>query len=542
MDDILDSEDTMEDCVMVARDITAILNLGDLEVKAGKPPSQDVSVDGDSVGLLGYLWEPEMDLLRLDIKDLYLEKARRGKPPEPIKGDIKTALRGKFTKRVLTGKVAGVYDPLGLAAPITAKYKLDLHELSLLKLDWDDPVPEELLDTWVTNLSQIQDLRSVHFRRTIIPADAINTNITLVVSVDASENLAMAVVPSCVETKGNKFLCQLIAAKAMIVSVTTILKAELKPALLGSVLGHTVKSNLGSQYAGSILVTDSTISLYWMNQDERPLQVGVRNCVIQIRRFSDMADWSHVSGELNIADLGTRPTEVFNIDVGSEWQVGKKWMTLPRHKMPLVSPCELTLSNEEKRIAAKETKARDIGGHVLTALVDKVSLRYAFSRYVVDPCVLSWHKSVRVLAYVKRFIAVLKNRIKKKSNTSASKDGTLTPREIEEAEQYFFLKGTEEVRQFAKSKEWKECSILKDGVLCYKGRILDGQEVLAPENVMIDLEPLSFVRPILDRYSPVAYAIMIYCHQSVVHHRNAVVTLRESRCIAYILHGRDLAN
>ncbi len=45
---------------------------------------------------------------------------------------------------MLTGLVAGVFDPLGLATPITGGFKLDLHQLCELKLDWDDKVPEEL--------------------------------------------------------------------------------------------------------------------------------------------------------------------------------------------------------------------------------------------------------------------------------------------------------------------------------------------------------------------------------------------------------------
>jgi hypothetical protein len=49
--------------------------------------------------------------------------------PEPVTGDYKEALRPSFTQRVLTGLVAGVFDPLGLATPITAGFKLDLHQL-----------------------------------------------------------------------------------------------------------------------------------------------------------------------------------------------------------------------------------------------------------------------------------------------------------------------------------------------------------------------------------------------------------------------------
>ena len=58
---------------------------------------------------------------------------------------------------------------------------------------------------------------------------------------------------------------------------------------------------------------------------------------------------------------------------------------------------------------------------------------------------------------------------------------------------------------------------------------------------MFDLSQLSFVQPLVDRYSPVAYSDMLHCHEAVSHHRSGTATLLESRYVAYILKGRDLA-
>ncbi len=44
--------------------------------------------------------------------------------------------------------------------------------MSELKLNWDDKVPEELLDKWVGNMEQIQALSCVTFQQTVIPDDA----------------------------------------------------------------------------------------------------------------------------------------------------------------------------------------------------------------------------------------------------------------------------------------------------------------------------------------------------------------------------------
>ncbi len=91
---------------------------------SGKLPSELVSKDGRHIGVVGLLWDPEEDLLGLDIKKLYIGKPKRGKIPDPVEGDIGVALKGKFNKRTLVGKTAGIFDPLGLVTPATAKLKL----------------------------------------------------------------------------------------------------------------------------------------------------------------------------------------------------------------------------------------------------------------------------------------------------------------------------------------------------------------------------------------------------------------------------------
>ena len=57
---------------------------------------------------------------------------------------------------------------------------------------------------------------------------------------------------------------------------------------------------------------------------------------------------------------------------------------------------------------------------------------------------------------------------------------------------------------------------------------------------MRDVTPLKFVRPILDRYSPISYAIMLHAHSDTIH-QGTLVTLQKSREIAFIIGGRSLA-
>ena len=565
VDDIISSQDSVQDCYEVAIGIEEVLAAGGLHVKAftfsGQKPAEAVSADGIHVGLAGYLWRPEDDLLLLDIGPPRLGKAKRGKLPEPVVGDFGAALQKCFTRRTLTGVTARVFDPLGLATPVTAGLKLDLHNLCTRKLDWDDPVPLELLETWAANMVAVQDLKDVVFKRAIIPVDAATSTVDLLVAVDASQYLAAAAIYGRVLRKCGSYSCQLIMARSKITASLTIPRAELKSAVIGAVSSQIIKKNLGSSLGEVIYITDSTICLHWINQDDRPLQTAVRNAVIEVRRFSEVHDWLHVEGANNIADLATRKATVEDLAFGSAWQDGHGWMRRPRAEMPLKTAAEVVLTAEEKRAAAAETRSKDVHGHSIMLAVDQMAARYAHSRYVIDPCRFSWSKVIRILALVLRFICVLKRRrAARKYEDSCAATGpvdrpepepecvlnesaksVITGEELAEAERYFFLKATEEVKRFSKVKEYKNCSLEKDGILYFSGRILDGQEPLALESVMFDLNPLSFCQPIVDRFSPIAYSIMIQVHWSVVNHLNATCTFRESLSQAYIIGGRELA-
>ena len=103
-------------------------------------------------------------------------------------------------------------------------------------------------------------------------------------------------------------------------------------------------------------VTDSTICLHWIHQDDRPLQVAIRNAVIEVRRFSDVDEWVHVESHHNVSDLATRMATAADIQPGSDWQEGQEWMRRPRAEMPVQTAAEVVLSAEEKRLAATEVK------------------------------------------------------------------------------------------------------------------------------------------------------------------------------------------
>ena len=538
MDDIAATAKSLEEAKKLAESISFVLALGGLAVKcftfAGEDPEEAVSSDGVHVGMLGYKWASRADVIKLDVKELYFGKPKKGKLPPTVTDNIKEHLADNFTKREMVGLAAKVYDPLGLVAPVMAKIKLDLHDISDLKVDWDKQLPLELLDRWVENIETMQGLNNLEFKRSMIPHDAANDEIELLVFCDASIMIALAAVYARVLKTDGSYSCRLLSAKTKLVKGASVPRAELKGAVLAASMTHIVKRNLLENIKSVTYFTDSSICLFWINQDYRPLQVSVRNSVIEIRRLSLVENWFHIPSEDNIADLGTRAASIGDISTGSDWQEGKPWMKGPRDQFPTKSVKEIALTTLERTSAAAEMKAPDVGGHLLDPVCDKVALRYAFTKYIVDPCRSSWPTSVGTLGMIMRLADILKKRPTIRSTT-------LSTKERNEAEDYFYRLGTKEVKHFNKEKEWKEISEEKDGILYYSGRVLDGQEYNALEKVMVDLNFASFVKPMLNRYSPIAYSIMVYCHSVEAVHHNSVATLRESLQHAYIIGGRDLA-
>jgi hypothetical protein len=116
----------------------------------------------------------------------------------------------------------------------------------------------------------------------------------------------------------------------------TIPKAELKVAVAEATTAATVRRNLGDRYGGATYSINSTICLHWITQDDCLLQNGVRNAVVQIRRFSDTKDWLHITYDKNVTDLGPKLTLVAEIGLGLPCQIGQLGMTLPCYKMPLM--------------------------------------------------------------------------------------------------------------------------------------------------------------------------------------------------------------
>ena len=132
-------------------------------------------------------------------------------------------------------------------------------------------------------------------------------------------------------------------------------RAELYAALLNAHTGEIVRRSLSKWHRSSSKLTDSQITLHWINNDNKRLKQWVRNRVIEIQRFTTTTQWFYVQTSDMIADIGTRKgATIQDVDINSTWINGFEWMKYEESKLPFYSADAIKFSNSEQREMKQE--------------------------------------------------------------------------------------------------------------------------------------------------------------------------------------------
>ena len=547
VDDCISGEPTQCLSFQTADELTLVLMHGGFCLKgftfSGSDPPKHLSEDGESVNVAGMKWLPKRDQLQLDIGPIDFSKKYRGKKTSPI-----TEVPSKLTRRQCVSKVAEIFDLTGLITPITASMKIDLHVLVQRKLDWDDLIPNDLISSWKSNFKMINELSQIQFKRAVVPQDAVNLDVETIECGDASKEMICIAIYVRFLRKSGDYSCQLLFARSKLVPEgMTIPRAELFAANLNSHTGEIVKKSLGSKHKSSIKLTDSQVSMHWLNNEDLPLKQWVHNKVVDTLRFSTKDQWHYVKGEDMPADIGTRKGATVNdVSEGSAWLEGFPWMKRSMNEFPIKSYQQIKQACKEASEQSSEVKNNPknaTNSHFMTSIKENAK-RYEFSQYVIDPNRFRFQKVIRVLALVYRFI---KNCREKREQSSLNIVSPLIKdEELQVAMDYFFRKATLEIKMFQKAKAYEKISVEKNGILYYSGRILPTQSItntsMQMTDVMIDLSETTFCVPLVESNSPIASSIVneIHWHHNIAQHAGNETVLRYTMKIAYIIGGRDL--
>ena len=103
------------------------------------------------VKVLGYLYDPHEDLLRLKKDSLNTNAS---------------------SKRQVLSSLASIFDPIGIFSPVLLQGKLLIRKMCQLSLDWDQELDAELLDLWRKFCNAFEDISGIPFNRKSFDTDA----------------------------------------------------------------------------------------------------------------------------------------------------------------------------------------------------------------------------------------------------------------------------------------------------------------------------------------------------------------------------------
>ena len=211
--------------------------------------------------------------------------------------------QAKPTKRGILGKLASIYDPLGLIAPLTLTRKQFYRDVCEAKKPWDALLNNEHLKRWRRWELQLPSEQQVprpivHYREKVQEVELHSFG-------DASISGVGAAVYAVVRQESGTTQ-RLVAAKGRLAKQNlTIPRLELVGAHMATNLLINVRNaydNLPPPMLYGWL--DSTVALHWIKGNGQYKQF-VANRVAKIRLHKDI-EWRYVPTDNNPADLASR--------------------------------------------------------------------------------------------------------------------------------------------------------------------------------------------------------------------------------------------
>ncbi|XP_064818501.1 uncharacterized protein LOC135536038 [Oncorhynchus masou masou] len=203
-----------------------------------------------------------------------------------------------LTRRGVLSTVASVYDPLGFVAPFVLAGKQILQRMCRDKIDWDDPLPDDLRSQWEFWLQGLQNLSEVRIQRSHLPSSFKEVqSYELHHFSDASTSgYGECSYLRTISTAGEVH-CSLVMGKSRVApsKVTTIPRLELSAAVVAVRTSDMLKKELEIQGLQEYFWTDSKVVLGYINKEARRFHVFVANRIQRIKQSTDPEQWRYVT-------------------------------------------------------------------------------------------------------------------------------------------------------------------------------------------------------------------------------------------------------
>ena len=250
------------------------------------------------------------------------------------------------TKSGMLSKVARIYDPLGLASPISLVGKLLYRDACDAKLNWDAKLPSKLMQSWIRWEGRLPKQLTVPRSLAAYQEDIQSIELHAF-GVASGKSVAATVYAVVVQESGiNQGLVAArarLSKKGLTISRLELVSGHMAVNLLANVVSALDGFPLTERYCW----LDSTVALHWIRSPGTYKQF-VSNRIEKIQAHSEVT-WRHVGTSQNPADLGSRGGEVTN---HPSWFNGPKWL----QKKACWPPDIATEASDESMVEVKATR------------------------------------------------------------------------------------------------------------------------------------------------------------------------------------------
>jgi hypothetical protein len=198
---------------------------------------------------------------------------------------------------------------------------------------WDELVPAGTNEEFRKVVSHLGELRAITFPRAAKPKEEVVGKPMLLVFGDASTMASCALAYLRWQMADGTVQCLLLAGKTRVVPKCkiSIPRKELVGALLAVGSARKIRDSLQTELEAVRYFTDSTPVLGMILRELATYQEFVGTRVSEIKtKLDPETEWFWIPGELNIANMGTRPTVLpKDMESGTPYQEGLPWMREP---------------------------------------------------------------------------------------------------------------------------------------------------------------------------------------------------------------------
>ena len=429
-----------------------------------------------------------------------------------------------FTKRNLLRLTAMFFDPIGFISPVIIEMKIVLQEITVLKLGWDTPLPEHIIQQWKYWVNQLEATGTIRIPRCYFSDQANVISYDLQGFCDASTKAMCALIYLICTYDSGDCKSTLLTSKAKVAPLKklSIPRLKLTAAVILSRLIKTVQIALSNQIEFNEVFCwgDSTIVLAWLKNDRKYKQF-VSNRTQEILKLTRPEMWRHCPTDSNPADIGTRGESPVHLKENPLWFHGPSRITESQDSWPDQLNSKQLIDTDPQEFAEELRNEPTV--NLFTKQLQTVNLE----NIIEISAYSSLSKLLRVTGLIVRFrnnlkLCVLKNR-------DELKYGEVSAEEVQAAER-LWIRSIQESLSNERNYDQLHAQLGlfrdEDGIVRCRGRIGNA-----------DLQYQSKFPAFLPRNRHLTTIIIRQCHKNVFHN-GLKSTLNELRAKLRITKAR----